>query len=544
MPITLKTFTVVASALVVAAAAPGPWCPTYHTITNHYDPSGPIQINGTWHVFPDGCEGGWCHYVSTDLLRWKQQKGSTFLANSDTGSLSVTEQGIIALFPHLAGPQYGLDRQIPKSDGSSSLTLDSWSNATHAVDSPRPHVGVGFRDPTRALKIDGDENWYVGVGSGFGGENNSTSLPGTGTGCLAWMRSTSKGNLSSFEFAGCLLENNHTTGHMNPSTVSWQDDDKPVAFFECPDVFSLSSSEESSSSSSSSSSFTQVVILASFYNWKKGAYFTNEWFTGSITNNTFQTSLRGLLDYGQYYAARSGTTGDVPSQNLADSRRVLFGATGWHNPPGMDSSCTPQIHLIPRDLGIDAVTGGLTISPIPELETLRVSTAASTSAASTAAKQSGVEPLAKGARQQLQMNCSWSASDAVDFTLSNEVVGFQMLSTTDRTAYTTVGFNMTSRRLFVDHRKSSQAHPSTIIQTTAPDVVIQKGETTLTVDVLVDGALVEIFGNHRAVISSFVTELMEEGVDVTPPEDRCTFAMPSPAGVRCSFSAYELVALK
>ena len=37
-----------------ASGGPTLWCPMFHNITGHYDPSGPILIDGTWHVFPDG----------------------------------------------------------------------------------------------------------------------------------------------------------------------------------------------------------------------------------------------------------------------------------------------------------------------------------------------------------------------------------------------------------------------------------------------------------------------------------------------------------
>ena len=47
---------------------------------------------------------------------------------------------------------------------------------------------------------------------------------------------------------------------------------------------------------------------------------------------------------GQYYAARTGSEDQSPT-----GRRVLFSATGWHNPPGM-GGCHTQIHLIPRDM--------------------------------------------------------------------------------------------------------------------------------------------------------------------------------------------------
>jgi hypothetical protein len=40
-----------------AGAAGGSWCPRFHTISNLYDPSGPLydETSAPWHLFPDGC---------------------------------------------------------------------------------------------------------------------------------------------------------------------------------------------------------------------------------------------------------------------------------------------------------------------------------------------------------------------------------------------------------------------------------------------------------------------------------------------------------
>lgn len=301
----------------------------------------------------------------------------------------------------------------------------------------------------------------------------------------------------------------------------------PVAFFECPDVFPLGDART-------------TVAIASFYNWHKGAYFTNEWFVGAIDPSesaTFQTHSRGLLDYGQLYAARTGASGDGPAGRQApNGRRVLFGATGWHNPPGMDSSCDPQIHLIPRDLGIDKVTGGLSIAPIPELATLRVG------AATVGDEKAGAVSITTGARLQLQLNCTGSFETSGG---DSDVVGFEVLATSDRMAFTRVGYNLTSRRMFVDHRSSSRTVTSEIVQTTAAGLVVQPKETSLVLDVLVDGALLEVFGNRRAVISSFVTELMREGTNVTAPADRATFlvAPASGNGMACKWRAHQMKGL-
>ena len=208
-------------------------------VWNRQDPSGPILVDGIWHVFPDGNgKGGgkgWSHFTSRDLLRWTEQNHSV-VAGGDTGSVSKTESGIIALYPD--GSPRTLQRQVPTNEASGKLSLDvEWSPPVTAAKKPDT-LGVGMRDPTRALKM-ADGAWYVGAGSGFGGtgpkSNSKTGLPDSGTGCLAWFKATNS-TLQDLEYVGCLLENNHTTGFIDPRTVAWNETDRVAAFFECPDV--------------------------------------------------------------------------------------------------------------------------------------------------------------------------------------------------------------------------------------------------------------------------------------------------------------------
>ena len=193
-------------------------------------------MDGVWHVFPDGATKpgkGWSHFASPDLLRWEPQVDSV-VAGSDTGSVSTTPSGTFALYPDTVNGTRGVQLQVLQQP---TLGLNAtWGTPTTSIPKPAS-LGVGFRDPARALRME-DGSFYVGVGSGFGGENNKSSLPGSGTGCLAWFKARSDA-LEAFDYVGCLLENNHTTGHIDPATVSWQDDDKVAAFFECPDVFPL-----------------------------------------------------------------------------------------------------------------------------------------------------------------------------------------------------------------------------------------------------------------------------------------------------------------
>ena len=153
------------------------------------------------------------------------------------------------------------------------------------------------------------------------------------------------------------------------------------------------------------------MALASLYNWGAGGYFTNEWFLGTVTDNKFIVEDRGLLDYGQYYAARSGSEAQAPN-----GRRVLFSATGWHNPPGM-GRCKTQMHLIPRDIKLDG-KGRVTFNPIPEIATTLRKPGAFKLSAGAAGRDGAT--TAKGSSLELHLNCSGAASVGV--------VGLQILA--------------------------------------------------------------------------------------------------------------------
>ena len=127
-----------------------------------------------------------------------------------------------------------------------------------------------------------------------------------------------------------------------------------------------------------------------------------------------------------------------------------------------------------------------------------------------------------GSSLELRLNCTGTPTTATATTItSSAIVGLRILARADQSEYTTVGFNYTSRRLFVDHTHSGSL-ASTIVQTAplAPLAVGTKTNTATagastsdTVDsvelyVLVDRALVESFVNGRAALSSWVTEVM------------------------------------
>jgi hypothetical protein len=210
----------------------------------------------------------------------------------------------------------------------------------------------------------------------------------------------------------------------------------------------------------------KFVAIASLYNWKEGGYYTNEYFVGTITDSTkFVLEYRGLLDYGQYYAARTGS-----ASQLRSDRRVLFGATGWHNPQGFDGSCKSQYHLIPRDVSLDPL-GRLSFSPLPEIATLHKP--GSRTALSLRGGDDTGSPLAtaaNGSMLELQLNCS-GAPTAASGGGGGGVVGVNVLANDGMGSFTTVGYNYSSGRLFVDQSKTCCADVSQARGTAKPQLL-------------------------------------------------------------------------
>ena len=192
---------------------------------------------------------------------------------------------------------------------------------------------------------------------------------------------------------------------------------------------------------------------------------------------------------------------------------------------------------------------------------------ASTSATLTAAKGSSLE---------LHLNCTGVATSGR--------VGLRILGTPDGKQYTEVAYDYAAKRLVVDHTMSAgppappspppvapkcagakkpcpsapqcewcttnpdkaqcskycpseQAHGA-IVQTAPLAGGAESDGNEVEIIALVDRSLVETFLNRRAVISSFITEIM--GETTPPPAERTVAVSPSPAGVSCKFESYAL----
>ena len=243
--------------------------------------------------------------------------------------------------------------------------------------------------------------------------------------------------------------------------------------------------------------------------WKQEVIFFDIWPASSL--NRTLTLTGGPLDYGQYYAARSGS-GKVQS---GSGRRVLFSATGWHNPPGLKlgPDCATQMHLIPRDLSLDS-KNRLIISPIPELASLREEDERDTTNGTS------------GSSVELRMNCTVGGTPS-------GMLGFDILSTEDRTSFVRVGYDLSKKMLVVDH--SHGGGPDSKIIQTAPLTLDAHEDVELII--LVDGALTEVFVNRRTVLSSFSTHVFDA---TQSPEERWSYPLQPPAGVSCVHNAWSL----
>ena len=277
---------------------PPPFCARYHPIHNGrlYDPSGPLMDSGgEWHVWED--LGAWSHWTSSDLVHWSGSFGASTHFGADTGSVSPTPSGVYAFWPIMSGPGKG-------AIGSARATNDSMLDWVHrGATIPMPaRINTGYRDPVRAFEYSG--KWYVGVGCG--------SREAGAQFCLF---EASDDTLANFTDRGSLYTTNVTFGQVDRDIV-WRPTNTSANMMECPDLFPLGNKH---------------VLIGSLYK-------TNQWWVGTLSGEPprFTPERVGIMDYGNGYAAKSGSTWVQSGR----SRRLVFGFTGWQVALALHTACT------------------------------------------------------------------------------------------------------------------------------------------------------------------------------------------------------------
>ena len=156
-------------------------------------------------------------------------------------------------------------------------------------------INAGFRDPVRAFEY--NDKWFVRVGCG-------STTPAMAQFCLFEAHDDT---LMNFTDQGALYATNETFGYVDGNIV-WQPNNVSANMMECPDLFPLGD---------------KWVLIGSLYK-------TNQWWVGTLSGSPprFTPEKVGILDYGNGYAAKTGTTW-IQS---GSSRRLVFGFTGWQEP--------------------------------------------------------------------------------------------------------------------------------------------------------------------------------------------------------------------
>jgi hypothetical protein len=188
--------------------------PRYHLNDGPYrqsDPSGCIEINGTWFVFPDGSHRS--VYTSTNLVNWVRRP--TNIQFGETGGIGITTAGHAVTF----GGGYHF------TDLRADPYMASWKSADLGAGDPHVAHGLGQRnvfrngDPSRPFLFEGA--WYIVLGAGKNA-SSARSPPLATPGCVLcdveWMQGelrlyqAADDSLTNFSFVDVIFATNETAG--------------------------------------------------------------------------------------------------------------------------------------------------------------------------------------------------------------------------------------------------------------------------------------------------------------------------------------------
>lgn len=450
-----------------------PYCVNYHPIHdgNVYDPSGPLlDATGLWHTWED--DGAWSHWTSKDLIHWSGSfRDNTTHFGGDTGSVSPTPSGVYAFWPIMGGP----DRGWIGSAKATDATLTNWDQRGKTVPQPK-RINAGYRDPVRAFKF--GEKWFQGVGCGS-----------KEVGAQFCIFEAKDDTLMEFTDQGSLYTTNVTYGNVDGNIV-WQPQNVSANMMECPDLFPLGD---------------KWVLIGSLYK-------TNQWWVGDMVADAggvprFTPDQVGILDYGNGYAAKTGST----MEQSGTTRRVVFGFTGWSEPttaPGCGRSL-----IMPRDLSVSGTR--LVINPVPETAVLRVA-GTHTSGATT--------PLAKGSQVEIRVTCPFTTAPSTGKT------HVRVLSGADG-SYTEIGYDFSVQAFYADHSKCCDA-ANTIVQRAPLSTKLMAGGLNMTV--FVDGGTIESFANGMVI-----TPLVSPSVKIAPEDRASAFDAGPLASSGCTVDSWQ-----
>jgi len=248
-------------------------------------------------------------------------------------------------------------------------------------------------------------------------------------------------------------------------------------------------------------------------------YKTNQWWVGDVSGDPprFTPNKVGILDYGQGYAAKTGSTW----KQTSDGRRVLFAFTGWQAPTAPAGS--GRALIVPREVTIDNTTNDLVVAPVVEVAQLRVASShVAIPAATDGAK------IIDGSQVQIQLQCTLPTTPP-----ASGRVGVRVLSSGDGAAYFEVGLDFATMSLYANHSVCCTS-PNTIVQR-APFDADKLAKRGLHLNLLVDGGLVESFLSGVALTSWLAPDAAQG-----QPSARISTFTSSVSGATCNVDAWHM----
>eukprot|EP00935_MAST-01C_sp_MAST-1C-sp1_P002630 g2630.t1 len=359
-----------------------------------------------------------------------------------------------------------------------------------------------IQDPARAIQLS-DGSWYVAVGC---------EVKGAKYAAICLFRALDEA-LSKFEPAGgndsggVFFEIPMTYGAIDGNGV-FHNKSYPLSGLDvgCPDLFPCGDN--------------QYCLLVTYGGPPGGplSHMQDQWWVGNIVGSAsaglkFVPEETGLLDYGNYFAGKTGTV----ENQTAHGRRVLFGFPGWTQTTKPKGS--PKCLQFARELSV--VGNRLALAPIPELSLLRRK---QTQTSCTACDNRTA--LATGAQLEVRLMCPGATSGTV---------GVDVLATPDGSQFTRVAYDFHAQQLVVDQRACCTATPGNGVVQTAP-LQLADGEG-VDLAVFVDGYLLEVFLNNRSVITALVAP---NATAAGPAERRAAVHYGGAAATKCAAWSWQL----
>lgn len=466
-----------------------PFRPLIHFAPAHgwmNDPNGLVYAAGEYHLFyqhnPDALVWGpmhWGHAVSCDLVHWEHLPialapdplGTIFSGSAvvDAGNTAgFGKDALVAVFTH---DQDGQQRQ------SLAYSTDQGRTWTKYAGNPvltAPDNIKDFRDP----KV----FWYDGGATGSSGNTGNAGNAGSGaSGSGHWVMAVAAGNAIRF-YTSSDLKQWEASGSFGDgygaSTGVW----------ETPELFALPVDGGAQQ---------RWVLTTGVGGGAPAGGPGVQYFVGQFDGKTFTSDNPKdtvlWADYGaDFYAAQAWN--DAPH-----GRHIWAGwMNNWQYANDIPASSSRGALSLPRELSLTVTPAGLRLrqAPIAELQSLRAQPQQWQNV--TVAPDKSLSVTATGGALEIV------AEFAVTETVPATRVGIRIHTGQTGEEYTTVGYALKPKSLFVDRTRSGQAdfNPNFAGMHLAE---LQPADGAVRLHIFVDRTSVELFANDGlAVITDLV----------------------------------------